>query len=80
VQTGRSKQKENFCLGLSPSFLLGLFLEPEVGGSNFLRNVGKLLSHYKASHPSYIHRSNKVKNTKIQTSVIIHFSFIESSN
>jgi hypothetical protein len=44
VQTGRSKQKQNFCFGLSPGFMVGLLVEPEDGGSTFLRNIGKLLS------------------------------------
>jgi hypothetical protein len=32
-------------------YLLGLFLDPEDGGSTFLRNVSELLSNYTVLHP-----------------------------
>jgi hypothetical protein len=32
--------------------LLGLLLDPEDGGSTFLRSVGEFIRAYKASHPT----------------------------
>jgi hypothetical protein len=36
---------------LLATFLVGFFLDPEDGGSMFLRNVSELLPNYTASHP-----------------------------
>jgi hypothetical protein len=54
----------------SASWLLGLLLDPEDGGSTFLRNVGKLLPDYITSHPRRWNSSESTPRER-QISLII---------
>jgi hypothetical protein len=50
-------------------FLLGLFSDTEDEGANFLRNVSRLLTHYKAL------RSRRHKSLKLTSFTVLYFLY-----